>query len=99
MGDSARSNGAYRFVEEFGEDIKKLAVKDRHHDVVVGVDDNNQVRLFVTVGEFDYMSEFPLYDPDSQFLEDLSDLMGLLGIENNADNYATLKGRLEKAEL
>lgn len=99
MGSIARQSAAERFIGEFGEELVALAKKDRGHDVFIAYDEDGNVRYWVKVDDFEYMSESVLYNGDCDFLEDLSDMLGLLGLEETDDNRETLRVRLRKADL
>lgn len=99
MGDAVREARALRFIHEFAEDLEKLAIQDRGHTVILGHDDNNQVRFWVTVGEFDYMSPTVVWDPDSDFRTDLSDILEELGLPVTEENQKKVEERLRRAEL
>lgn len=99
MGDSARQHHAQAFSAEFGDDIAKLSSKDRSHEVFVAPDFDNRVRLWTKVGDYEYMADVVLYDPDGDWLEDFSELLGLLGLEETDENRAAVQARLKKAGL
>lgn len=99
---TAKFKRAYAFVEEFGEDIAKLATKDRKHDVYVDIDVDGYVRLFTEVNGFEYMAESVIFDPRTVFaesLEDLHELGGVLGLAITPTNLEVLRARLKRAGL
>ncbi len=101
MGSFARMGRAGRFIEEFGADIIKLAIQDRGHEVHLAQDADAFVRLWVVVGEFEYMSDVVVFNPEAICDDDMiEDVAGQLGLLPSVDNgHAAVIERLKKAEL
>lgn len=102
MGSISRQINADRFIKEFGEEIAEVSSRDRGHKVTVAADFNGDVRMWVTVGDYEYMSDLVLYDPDfteTDDMEFLGNLLSVLGLEDTEESARKLQERLKRAEL